>query len=472
MHNEKHEKEFKGESVSAAGADPPDGGLRAWLVVVGGFLTYFCTFGKYPMPSPKGNEKAKKKEGRRMERQQEANCVVGMLNAFGTFQVYYQTHFLSDKSSSEISWIGTLQVFLLFIGGMFIGPLFDRMGLKVLFIPGALTCVLALIFTSLCTEYYQFILAQGLMFGIGNAMLFYPTISVMSHWFAKRRGLALGVVVAGSSLGGIAWPLILQRLFGAVGFGWTLRISAFICLGILAPCCYLVASRLPPAKGEIPQDELTGMFKDVIFMSLVAGEFFVMWGMFIPFYYLPLYAISRGVDETFSNDLVSILNAGSLIGRIAAGLGADKIGMWVQSNFILCRCWRKADGVCRYNATFLCALCSGVVLFTLQLEIHQGPIVAFAVLYGFFSGGLLSLQTGCVAQVTRNLQTIGARIGILMSISSVGVLTGAPIGGALVSYKDGSFEGLINFSGAILLAGTAIVALSRWLQNKRFLAKV
>lgn len=95
-------------------------------------------------------------------------------------------------SGSVIAWIGSLQVrspwayrnhnprpasltqlqiFFLFIGGMVIGPLYDSYGARPLVIPGSLVYVLSIMFTSISTKYYQLMLAQGVMFGIGNAML-------------------------------------------------------------------------------------------------------------------------------------------------------------------------------------------------------------------------------------------------------------------------------------------------------------
>ena len=234
-------------------------------------------------------------------------------------------------SESTISWIGTIQLFLLFIGGVVFGPIFDTKGSMVLFVPGTIIYVFSLMMTSLCTKYYQFILAQGILFGIGDAMLFYPTISSLPHWFHRRRGLAAGIVVAGSSLGGIAWPLILERLFKQVGFAWALRITGFICLALLIPCCFMVVPRTRPGpKQTIPKAEINAIFKDAGFMLLVVGMFFVMWGMFIPFYYLPVYGTTHGMSWYMGNVLISILNAGSLVGRIVSGLAADKFGRSVH----------------------------------------------------------------------------------------------------------------------------------------------
>lgn len=118
--------------------------------------------------------------------------------------------------------------------------------------------------------------------------------------------------------------------------------------------------------------------------------------------------------------------------------------------------------MCRFNTAILCSLLSGIVLLCLHTMRTKGAIIAFVVLYGVFSGGLISLQSACVAQITKNLQLIGVKIGLMMTVCSIGALTGSPIGGALVSANSGLFYGLIDFSGVILLTGAAILVISRW----------
>ncbi|KAF8476175.1 major facilitator superfamily domain-containing protein [Kalaharituber pfeilii] len=403
--------------------DCPDGGTQAWLVVLGGFLTYFATF--------------------------------GYLNSFGTYQAYYTEDLLSYRTPSDIAWIGSIQLFFLFFGGMIFGPMFDAYGAKILFIPGTLIYVASFMFQSLSKEYYQLMLSQGIMFGIGDAMLFYPTISSVSHWFDRRRGLALGIVVAGSSLGGVAWPILIEALIKRINYAWAVRISGFICLAFLVPSIFMVRGRLPPNKGKQADGGINGqvikdIFKDGRYTWFVGGTFLVFWGMFIPFYYLPDYGKSHGMTATEANYLLAYLNAGSLVGRVLSGLLADKLG--------------------RFNISFLCALFSSVLLLALHRMDKPSSIIAFSVLYGFLSGGLISLQSACVSQITSNIAQVGLKIGLMMALCSLVALTGPPIAGAILTWhqKDGEqhnsplyWDGLINFAGVIMIVGSAAVGWSR-----------
>lgn len=115
-------------------------------------------------------------------------------------------------------------------------------------------------------------------------------------------------------------------------------------------------------------------------------------------------------------------------------------------------------------------------------------IIIFSILYGFFSGGLISLQTACVAQITPDMHMIGVKIGLMMAVCSFGyvvilrsrrmvwlslfscrVLTGSPIGGALIDASDGGHGALIDFSGIILLFGAFLTLCARLTINRGIL---
>lgn len=222
--------------------------------------------------------------------------------------------------------------------------MFDSHGSRWLLILGTLIYVLSIMFTSLSSSSTNFYSPKVSCSALGtlccamrlslrlcntaNSLFrFYPTISAISHWFDQKRGLALGIVVAGSSVGGICWPFMLERLFEQIGFAWTVRIAGFICLALLVPSCLLIKPRLPPRKSAaVSMRAITGTFADSTYVLLTTAMFFIFWGMFIPFYYLPLYGLAHGMSLSMSNNLLAILNAGSFVGRIASGVLADKLG--------------------------------------------------------------------------------------------------------------------------------------------------
>ena len=122
----------------------------------------------------------------------------GLLKSFGAYQAYYTTAFLSHKSSSAISWIGTIQAFLLDVVGIAIGPIFDRGQLYPLVYSGSFLIVFGMLMLSLCSAYWQVILAQGVCAGIGMGFNFVPSIAVVTASFEKKRAIAVGIAASAS----------------------------------------------------------------------------------------------------------------------------------------------------------------------------------------------------------------------------------------------------------------------------------
>jgi MFS family permease len=132
----------KAQPSPIAGHEAPDGGAAAWLVVLGAWCASFCSF--------------------------------GWLSSVGVFQEYYQNVLLKDYSPSTISWIPSLQIFFLMASGPIVGMIYDRHGPRWVLIFGSSLHVLGVMMTSLSTQYYQVLLAQGVCSGIGSAAIFQP----------------------------------------------------------------------------------------------------------------------------------------------------------------------------------------------------------------------------------------------------------------------------------------------------------
>jgi MFS family permease len=129
-------------------------------------------------------------------------AIRGIANTFGAFQTYYETGLLAHESPSNISWIGSIQAFLLLVvGGLATGPIYDAGHLRGLVIFGTFAGVFGMMMTSLCREYWQVILAQGIVVGCGSGCLLLPGVAVMPQYFTKRRAFTTGVAAAGSSFG-------------------------------------------------------------------------------------------------------------------------------------------------------------------------------------------------------------------------------------------------------------------------------
>ena len=161
--------EAKREGTNNTFDEAPDGGLTAWLQVAAAFFIFFNTS--------------------------------GLFNSFGVYQAYYMDDPLKSMSGSSISWIGSLQGCLLLLISIIAGPLYDVGYLHMLVNVGSFTIIFGMMMASLCHTYWQFIIAQGLLVGAGNGLLFLPSIAIVPQYFSTKKALATGLVSAGSSFG-------------------------------------------------------------------------------------------------------------------------------------------------------------------------------------------------------------------------------------------------------------------------------
>lgn len=124
--------------------------------------------------------------------------------------------------------------------------MFDLGYFKIPLFAASCLLVVATFLVAECKQYWQFILCQGLAIGLGCGMIFGPCMGITSHWFKKRRGIALGLMAVGSSVGGTIFPIAAKRLIAEVGFPWTMRILGFIlmltlgCANLVSICLSLI----------------------------------------------------------------------------------------------------------------------------------------------------------------------------------------------------------------------------------------
>lgn len=121
--------------------------------------------------------------------------------------------------------------------------------------------------------------------GIGCGCLFLPAVGIVSQYFRRRRALAIGLTVTGSSIGGIIHPIMLNRLFPRIGFPQAVRASAYLVLGCCVIAQLLARSRIPGRKHrqtQPPPFDFATIVKDTPYLFAVSGAFFVALGLFYP----------------------------------------------------------------------------------------------------------------------------------------------------------------------------------------------
>ena len=294
---------------------------------------------------------------------------------------------------------------------------------------------------SLGTDYYQILLAQGICSPIGASCIFYPAVSATQTWFLRRRALALGIVASGSSLGGVIFPIMVQRLLPQIGFAWSMRAAAFLILGLLVIANLTVTSRLEHTPKRLNPIMLFKPLRELPFALLVASSFFIFLGLFLPFAFITLTGIATGMDPYLASYLIPVLNAVSIFGRILPGYLADKFG--------------------RFNIAVTMCYVSGIICLAIWLPAQgSAPTFVFAALYGFGSGTFVSIVPALVAAIS-DIRQIGLRTGCLFMIIAPAALVGNPIGGALQVRDNGGFRYVEIFAGVAIIVGTTFMFVSR-----------
>lgn len=317
---------------------------------------------------------------------------------------------------------------------------------------GSVLLVFSLFMLSLAhrDKYYQIYLSQGLGFGIGAGLIYGPVVAIQAHYWRKRRALAMAIVNTGVSVGGIFFPIMLNQLINksGLGFAWSVRASAFLCLGLLIISGFLMRPNEDVLQAGKPKPDYKAAWSDVSFLLACIGVSLAFSGLFFPYFYLQLYSILHGVDKDTAFYALSILNAAAIPGRIIPNLLADKFGP--------------------LNIMVPNAMLYGAIIFAVFGVTGVNSMVAFAIVFGFFSGGLLALTGPYIAMVSKDASEVGARFGIAYVVVAVGAFIGQPINGALLGNGD-SFPWYkpIIFSAVTPIAGGVLILISRFMLAQR-----
>lgn len=284
---------------------------------------------------------------------------------------------------------------------------------------------------SLCKNYWEIMLVQGVLMGVLMGFLQFPAFAAITHYFDKNRAAALGLTVSGSSIGGIVIPIALSKMLNGstLGFGWSVRVIGFMILPLCAFACVGIKARLPPRKSNF---WLIDPLKDVRFIMLIIGMFFMFFGMFTPFFYLPTYATTQGMSSTMSGYLLSILNASSTFGRIIPGVLADRYG--------------------RLNMFGIGGILTGVVIFCMSSVTSNAGLIVYAIFFGFISGTIISGGSAALSLCPKDTRDVGTYMGMGMALAGLGALVGPPVNGALLNAYGGYFE-VCMLSGALCTFG-------------------
>ncbi|KNG45911.1 MFS general substrate transporter [Stemphylium lycopersici] len=416
------------ENVAYAVSAIPDGGY-GWVIVLGCSITTFCHN--------------------------------GIINCWGVLQAALLHSTLKTVPPSTLAYVGSLAL----AGGALYGlgaiRLMRYVGCRATILLGVFLMGMSLIGASFCTSNLTGLFGTyGLIGGVGMSMVYAVANTLPVQYFSARLGLANGLIKLGGGIGGCVMALALEALYRRVGIAWTFRIQGLLTMAIGLPAAWMLKDRV--SLRNVPFVDLT-MFRSVTFMATFVASAIGVFALYVPTYYLPLFAQSIGLSPTTGAGLVAAFNACSAIGRFISGPLCDKLGP--LNMFVITM-----------------ALNAASMLAIWPVSSTLGPLVIFAILNGVANGAYFTTQPTVVAGIFGP-----GRAAVAMSMSvtgwSGGYLMGAPIAGYLLQAAGGSrdtaagqnidvYRPAIFYAGGTATVSALCVIFARFTVAKQFRKRV
>jgi MFS family permease len=229
---------------------------------------------------------------------------------------------MPNEDTSQIAWIGSIQLFFTTLGCLPGGLLLDRGYLQSVIAVGTAFEVVGLIISSFFRSYWPILFAQGVCMGIGSGLLALIPIAVLAMFFEKKRMLATGLASTGASVAGIAYTLAMRSLFVSVRYVWAVRILALVIL--VGNAVAFSVMRLQLQYGSKGSKFGLHHFKDLPYSVFVVAFTLFVASSFVPFFFVQEYALQLGLDTDTAFKLLTIMNAANVFGRFIPNYVADR----------------------------------------------------------------------------------------------------------------------------------------------------
>jgi MFS family permease len=383
--------------------------------------------------------------------------VVGFNQSYGVFQGFYT----SDKQSmlpasaknngALLAFVGTLGSGLTWGGSIVVNPLLMRVeGRRLLGLKGrkwiTTNCVLLISLgfglASISTQIWHLLLTQGLLYGIGSSMIYFPILSVAPEYFDARRGSAMGFILSGTGVGGLTFPPSFQALLNRFGPRSTLRFLALLNIVISLPIALMTAPSRFLQQRPTHIDLATAGKSTFVFS--VGAAFLSAGGILLPGIFLPQFSVVLGYSTSFSA-ILAISNGVASVSQTMIGFAGDKFGRQNTLIFMIT----------------LSLLSTLAFWFTSLLSEHKGLWLAYIVFYGIAGGGYNALFPTMVVEVfgMRNYASVN---GFMYFVRGLGAMVGSPVGGKILGNTGEELKSWKNvvWFDAVLLGGAAVCVIA------------
>ena len=351
-----------------------------------------------------------------------------------------QTEFSAPRSEASLSF--TLAMVGFALGGVVMGRLLDRAGILWPITVGAIALSLGYVCAANAGSLVVFALAHAVI-GFGSSVTFGPLMADISNWFVRRRGVAVTLCSAGNYIAGTIWPPLLQQFIALYGWRATHTGIALFCgAAMLLVGLVALRARAPAATAAADTAARTaspatlGLSPGALQILLAVASVCCCVAMSMPQVHIVAYCGDLGYGVARGADMLALMMAFGIVGRISSGFIADRIG--------------------GMPTLMLGSALQGVALLLYLLYDGLVSLYVVSALFGLFQGGIVPSYAIIVREYFPAKEA-GTRVGIILMMSLFGMALGGWLSGYIFdltgSYRAAFFNGIAwnAVNGAIVL---------------------
>lgn len=356
-----------------------------------------------------------------------------------------QEEFGVDRADASLPYTLTMVGFAM--GNAIVGRFVDRHGITLPIIVAATALGLGFALAAMSTAIWQIAAIQGLLIGVGTSASFGPLIADVSHWFSRRRGIAVAATASGNYLAGAIWPTLIEGFIRTEGWRTTYIGIGILCVCVMVPLA-LCLRRPPPQDHPVRADGTVGpqpgrsvdISPRLLQIMLAMAGIGCCVAMSMPQVHIVAYCVDLGYGVARGAEMLSLMLAGGVISRLVFGLLADYMG-----------------GV---RTLLLGSVLQGIALCLYLPFDGLTSLYIVSVVFGLSQGGIVPSYAIIVREYLPAREA-GQRVGIVMMMTILGMALGGWLSGWIYD-ATGSYQAALINGIAFNMFNIAIMLLLLW----------
>jgi MFS family permease len=357
-----------------------------------------------------------------------------------------QVAFGVERAGASLPFTLTMVGFA--FGGVLMGRLADRFSIVWPVGIGAVSLGVGYALASIAGSLWQFAVVYGVFIGLfGTAATFVPLMADISHWFERRRGIAVALCASGNYVAGAFWPPTVEYLIGAYGWRTAHLLVGIACVATMLPLLFLLRGHAPVhAAGSAPPAGprlgTLGLRPGTLQAVLALAGVCCCVAMSMPQVHIVAYCTDLGYGPARGAQMLSLMLGCGILSRIGSGFIADRLGG--MATLVI-------GSAAQMTALSLYLLTDGLA-----------PLYAISALFGLFQGGLVPSYTIIIRECFPAKEA-GTRVGVVMMATLFGMALGGWMSGVIYDWTGSYFAAFANGVGW----NAANLAIALWLLARR-----